>query len=537
MFPYSEANAALRVSNSALLKNQVQTAVNNSERAASTQALTPQPVRTVTNENGETITIQSQDIDACNAIYPNGAFDWVNPTMGTHRGGSAMCSALVELRAYQNSAGTSYNVLATGYVGAGDSVRCNIDDFSDLTLVGRDFTYPADSAPTVEEVAAVMAQENKSHAGLKILAAAVVGGIGGNILGRNDIGNDSLLGVGGDKLKTTAIGAAGGAALMTASTQVNDYKAGSIILSTGVNAAAGAVAGNLMASGDDVIKFGPCKIKDGEKGDLKDETCLYGSLDLKAAETKIYGETDNLFYDFKDKKTYKCEKEDSSNYKNCYTLNVNINSFVGADDNGIEVENNIELNEKWKKDNLQSKEITSYKIATNGSKTDKTINLEKDDGKGTIYKIASATQMGRRINAMIPVDKEYNQKLFGYKNWGDLKKELGKKELKIYNTRGELQSGAELDNFTPSWQSADDGDTIDFYNKARTKSTLIGTGGGAALGALSGAAGAESEIQQRWYTAVQEYEDSLGNIVCFTGDRYLAKYNDVIIIPEMKTEQ
>jgi hypothetical protein len=83
-------------------------------------------------------------------------------------------------------------------------------------------------------------------------------------------------------------------------------------------------------------------------------------------------------------------------------------------------------------------------------------------------------------------------------------------------------------------QSADDGAVVDFENRARTKSTLVGAGGGATLGAIAGAAGADSAITERWTTAVREYEDSLGNILCLTGDRFLAKYNDIAIIPAMK---
>ena len=112
----------------------------------------------------------------------------------------------------------------------------------------------------------------------------------------------------------------------------------------------------------------------------------------------------------------------------------------------------------------------------------------------------------------------------------------------VYDLKGrkiELTNGSEydIDNFTPARQAANDGDVIDFNNKARTKSTLVGAGGGAALGALAGASGADAEIQERWVTAVREYNDPLGNISCSTGDRWLSKYNDMVIIPEMKTAE
>ena len=126
-------------------------------------------------------------------------------------------------------------------------------------------------------------------------------------------------------------------------------------------------------------------------------------------------------------------------------------------------------------------------------------------------------------------------KLFGYKyaDWSKLKTEKYS-NVAVYDVRGNVITGLTTDSFYPSLQSADDGAVVDFENRARTKSTLVGAGGGAALGAIAGAAGADSAITERWTTAVREYEDSLGNILCLTGDRFLAKYNDIAIIPAMK---
>ena len=178
MFPYSAAHGALRVNNSSVVKNQMQNMALMHEMASVAQMQTaPQPARTVTDANGNTTTISNAQMDACNAIYPGGTFDWTKPTMGMRAGGAATCASYVELRAY-NGGGTSYNVLATGYLASGDAVRCNIDSFPDITVIGRDFTYPADNPPTIEDVEKVMAAENKANAGFKILATAVVGGIG-----------------------------------------------------------------------------------------------------------------------------------------------------------------------------------------------------------------------------------------------------------------------------------------------------------------------------------------------------------------------
>ena len=139
---------------------------------------------------------------------------------------------------------------------------------------------------------------------------------------------------------------------------------------------------------------------------------------------------------------------------------------------------------------------------------------------------------------MIRLAGEYKN-IFGYsrEDW----RERGKTNSKIkiadetvYDLYGKKIEDKAIDNFTPAYKSVSDGGVIDFNNAARTKSTMIGAGAGGALGALSGAAGADAAINERYLTALREYEDSLSNIVCYTGARYLAKYNDVIIIPEMK---
>ena len=96
-----------------------------------------------------------------------------------------------------------------------------------------------------------------------------------------------------------------------------------------------------------------------------------------------------------------------------------------------------------------------------------------------------------------------------------------------------LQENA-LNNFYPMMLDATDGGIIDLGNKARLKSTLTGAGVGGALGAFSAYQGAQSDIENRWVTAVREYKDSLGKFYCVTGNRYLGQYNDEVVIPNMQ---
>jgi len=555
-FPYSAANAALRISNSSLTQNIAQT--NAARAVAAQQALEPQPARVVTNSNGETLNVSPAAMDSCNSIYPGGQFDWIVPTTGSKGGGPATCAALVELRAYKNSASSNYTVLASAYLAAGDSMKCNIDDFHDITLQGREYEYPADKPPTIEDVEKVMAQENKSNAGFKILAAAVVGGLGGNLVGKGEAGSDSPLGTNKEKLKSSAIGALGGAALMTASTQVNDYKAGSIILSTGINAAAGAVAGNLMASGDDVLKIDKCTLYKKASDDKGTETnCIYGALEIAQSEDSKLTANEYAFFNHDTKTSYLCDAIDAENkYTGCRFIALKNIEFESADAN------------KSCKDGITADCINTLKHISKGkyelNKEDAT-KIQQDDRTGVLVKITNAAKIGNTTAAMIEVSESDAKKFFGYK-YSDWTKELkGKLKGKpVYDVRGKLlgvadgapatqsavqsiaEAGADgsiekmgtidLDDFHPASQSADDGTTVDFNNKARMKSTLVGTAGGAGLGALAGASGADTAIQERFVAAVREYEDSLGNISCSTGTRFLSKYNDLIIMPNMKSE-
>ncbi|MBQ7244750.1 MAG: hypothetical protein IJS34_00015 [Alphaproteobacteria bacterium] len=545
VFPLAPAVAALRINNSSLMQSQ--SAAAASAARSTMQAYEPQPARVITNDNGDVQTISTADMDACSAIYPNGAFDWIKPTTGSKRGGPATCAALVELRSYKN---TDYNVLATAYLAAGDSMKCNVDSFHEFTPAGREFTYPADTAPTVEDVEKVMAQEQKSNAGMKILAAAVVGGIGGNLVGKADKGADSPLGTNKEKLVSTAIGAAGGAALMTASTQSNNYKVGSTILSTGINATAGAVAGNLMASGDDILKIEKCTLKTSSKGDTtqsnadtdnkgtktSNETsmetvCLYGAYDIGTDNNVVNTVKENLFYDYKKHESYYCKEHKENAWIVCTTISLTQITFADLP------EGNKKTCEPKQNVSDDCEEVLDNNVSIKKYTMDE--NKQIKQGNGNLVKIASAQKVGRYVPAMI--EFKDSQGMFGIKHSDWLAKfSSGYTNAHIYDTQGKPltdKNGDEvkinIDNFYPSAQSAEDGDMVDFSNRARAKSTLIGAGGGAALGALSGVSGANAEIQNRWIAAAREYEDSLNNVVCATGQRFLSKYNDPIIIPNM----
>ena len=129
-------------------------------------------------------------------VYPGGEFAWDKPTAGLGRGTGAKCVAVVEMIAPNAAPDGSNLVLARANVAPGDSVRCNISEFPemDYTSAAYDFVFPADKAPTMHDVKKVLDAEQKQNAGFKIAASAVVGALGGNMVGKNDVGKENLLG-------------------------------------------------------------------------------------------------------------------------------------------------------------------------------------------------------------------------------------------------------------------------------------------------------------------------------------------------------
>ena len=129
----------------------------------------------------------------------------------------------------------------------------------------------------------------------------------------------------------------------------------------------------------------------------------------------------------------------------------------------------------------------------------------------------------------------YHDKAFGTKE-EDWDKGLTGATI-FYRSLGKLQgcTDCSIDNFDPETIAASDGGVIDMNNKARLGATLTGAGAGAGIGAFSAYQGAQTEIQDRWTAAVREYKDSLQKFYCWSGNRFLAFYNDVVMIPTMPT--
>lgn len=464
------------------------------------------------------------DLERCSMVYPGGEFAWDKPTAGLGRGTGAKCVAVVEMRAANAAADGSDLVLARANVASGDSVRCNISEFPemDYTSAAYDFVFPADNAPTMDDVKKVLDAEQKQNAGFKIAASAVVGALGGNMVGKNDVGKENLLGTDKGKIQGSVIGALAGAAIGAGNTYAGKV-GGDVIMSTGVNAAAGGIMGNVLATGDSVLRIEDCDV------DGRHTSCLWGYvMDAGALNnTQVY------YFNITDQETaYGCYDES--------TLNPNQDICHTADLVNIRLE-------KYPDKDIHEASATNWNLITDADKyylcktADGRTNIKKEsqcngqvDRSNVYVKINTAGTKGKMYPAMIPDIKD---SAFGLKSsdWSRIRRNDNLTPVGRGANGKQVNSNASytIKNFYPIYRSADDGGIVDFGNKARLKATVTGAGVGGALGAFSGYQGAQNDISERWLSATREYEDSLTKVYCITGTRYLTRYNDVVTILEM----
>lgn len=466
------------------------------------------------------------DLEACSMIYANGDFKWGTPEYGINR--DPQCIAVVELRDANTNA-----VLASTTVGAGQSIKCNIDSFPggsyNMSALSR-VELPADTAPTMEDVVAVMNEEQKQNAGLKIAAGAIIAGVAGNLLAKQDTsktGDSKIpLGTGKNQLLDTAVGAATGAGIMAASSYTGKV-AGDTIKSTAVNAASGMLIGNMMAGangGDSVITTTKCSVNGIE------HDCVVGNYETYGEEIRS---KDDEFY---------IVKPDGSGLRLCefknekYTCTSESQGIGGIQIKTKEYSQTSVPLEEYKK--IGAEVLEKWKPAESHPDL-----FEKDNSQqgneNMYFEVVKAKKVIGTKHAYAVFENTKLNKAFGYKTWDELKS----KNPKIYNRYvgggvGDLIENEDaLNNFKPSFRDADDGALIDLSNQARAKGTIVGTAAGGALGGFAGYQGAQTEVSERWVSALREYEDSLSNFVCTTGARFLSKYNDYADIPALKTDK
>ncbi len=465
------------------------------------------------------------DLERCSMIYPGGEFEWSRPTAGLGAGTSDKCVAVVEMRAVGAADDGSDLVLARANVASGDSVRCNISEFpeSGYTDAISEFVFPADRAPTMDDVKKVLNDEQKQNAGLKIAASTVVFALGGNIMGKNDVGKDNVFGTDKGKIQGSIIGGLTGAAIGAGSVYGGKV-GGDVIMSTGINATAGGIMGNVLATGDSVLRIEDCEV-----GGIH-TTCLWGYV-MDTGKINL-AEYDYYFNRTNGETTYQCKKDDGGICELVDLVNIRLAAYPDKDIHEVAAAGYSLIDgDTSKQFHLVTTADDKLKIERRDTNSG---NTKKSDD---IYvQISWAETKGRQYPAMIPNVKD---SAFGLRaddwrklrNSGNLESPIGR------GSKGTEIAGSKkiykVENFFPIYRSADDGAIIDFGNKARMKATATGAGVGGALGAFSAYQGAQSDINERWVAASREYEDSLGKVYCITGDRYLSRYNDIVTILNM----
>lgn len=473
------------------------------------------------------------ELERCSMINLRGKFKWGTPQSGLNRSVKQQCVAVVDLVTVDHETGST-TILATTTVGAGDSIRCNIDEFPEDSYspeIGK-FQFPADAAPTMKDVEKALNKEQKQNSGIKIAAAAIIGGLAGNMLGPKKNGDEKLLGTGKKQLETTAIGAAAAAGLMAASSYSGKV-AGDTIKSTAVSATAGMMAGNMTAGltgSDNVLATMTCDVPGADGKTTTEKDCIVGRYTKKTEQLKnpeLYWTNDT------GKQIYRCD----SGGANCTPYNTPLAAIQLAD--GVPGKD-LTLYTQDDLTKLNNKGLC-YNDNDNAKKME---DCSLHENKVFFYRISSAwiaeaSQPGYAVFET----KSLPHKAFGYKmsEWDKINSEL-QPNFYFRNTNnstvgskahGDKETDRQRIVFTPSARNAQDGSIIDLSNEARAKATIIGTAAGGALGGFAGYQGAQSEMYDRYLQATTEYSNSLMNFNCVTGTHFLSLYNDDAIIPNL----
>lgn len=484
--------------------------------------------------NNSSETVNTAMLESCSMIYPNGNFKWGVPDTGIRRNASQQCIAVVDLiNAHTNE------ILATATLASGDAMKCNIDMFPESSWLDglNDVELPADEPPTMTQVEQVMNQEQKQNAGLKIAAAALISGVAGNMLAPKPAGDDKLLGTSKTQLIDTAIGATAGAGIMAASTYSGKV-VGDTIKSTAVNAATGMVIGNMaagMSGGSGIVQVVKCYVDGIEKD------CVPGTVRISDSSSNYditKSTSEPLYFINAKKELWECPRATCDGKLNTPGCVKDCKPVVSSTlieiklliDGKQKLMSRIEQNE-WNLAEPRYRKTADGYIITN-EPNDFTSNE-------VYFPVQSAVKPKNNGDHAYAVFDGLPSKIGGYKDWSFIE---GVTHTIYYRNRdGSVGSqvkekqGQEI-HFTASEMDASDGGLVDLSNQARTKATITGAVAGGAIGGFAGYQGAKQEVSERWTAALREYNDSLSNFYCVTGTRPLAKYNDYVEIPAMKSE-
>ena len=313
------------------------------------------------------------------------------------------------------------------------------------------------------------------------------------------------------------------------------------------DAAAGAVVGNIVASGDSVLRIEACTV------DGIDQKCLWGYYENRTALP--VGAV--AYVSVKNPRDFKVcyQKNPSDTNQTCEYMDLNITNATIAGYTKSEKYTDADGTEQERQVFAQSNRSTGgridietifaqdqFKDATDKAcyKYNKMGPWTSDCDDAWVKLDGTIQRVTNRPPAMVVDVKDRGM---GWKrsNWRDFVSQYGNHKIVGRTGNGvasnldntgkpkQLSDG----NFTPLYQDSEDGGIIDLSNKARLKGTLTGAGVGGGMGAFAGYQGAQQDIEERWVTAVREYKDSLQKVYCATGNRFLSHYNDTVIIPHM----
>ena len=522
-------------------------------------------VAEMVRSGSENAPVTMSELERCSLVYPNGKFEWVSPNFGPSAGSPATCTAVVELRTRENTMDGAEITLARANVAAGDTVLCNISEFPSFSWLDAAGTveFPADAAPTRDDVVKQMNAEQKQNPVLKIISTTVVGALGGNAMGQNKEGQDGLLGTSKSNLKGMGIGAAGGLAIGLAGTYGGKV-GGDIAMSVGMNAMAGAITGNMMSTGDSVLYIADCELPSNSNCTNNGiKKCLYGTLD----EVANIDPEKTIFYQIgaPGDNAYECEGK-SDIYYNCKRAShLNFNN-ASPDCTGCYSDKNKKTGKAWTWEQIKE---DSFEDIDGGDifvfKDDCTVSdrseydcltKDKDENQENRWvKVKNMKKVSKSHNIVIydidsvldtngdgKKDKRgYSEKKYNSTISVALKEKWNSGALCVLERRGATtepfnnwkELGDEFSSFSPSYIDSETGALIDMSNRARLKDTVVGATTGGALGAFSAYQGAQTEIEDRLNAERRAYKDGLQKFYCVTGNRFLTFYNEELVIPKM----
>ena len=476
---------------------------------------------------------------------------WDTPNMGI--GGTGPmgegCQAVVQLRMAGPSGmmGPNDVVLAVARVPAGGSMLCNAFHFPEngLTPAIADVEVPPDAEPTREQVIETMNRENQQNVGIRTGVAALAGGAAMFFLAPDSMNRGAAV----------AAGAAVGGGVGFGAAQMG-HVGGAVLQSAVVNAATGAVIGNVgagMFGGNARLQIERCVSNNYYN---LSGYCLWGHAVTGARNYRTNPAVINVQNGITGGSAEQRPDRDDEPIQDCF---LRQDGSVICRHEG----------DRWRRRtgfrNIMvppavagAVPVTAEERRSNWSSVLPTDVVSFYDyggyfrlgGEESFVRIVSMLHGGTPQMAMIPNVNNRGVRGWTLADWNntETRGNIVSSQLPVPRANDGSQSrhgvvGTDIvneireslanDTFVPLTITAQDGEIIDFGNQARLGGTVAGAGAGAALGGISARAGAMEEVEMRFFQALDEYRAMIRRFYCISGTRQLGNYNMTIMIPNM----